>query len=421
MNNSYTSERYAYRVLGKEVYVSNDTRQTHLNNNDLIVGSSGSSKTGSVVYAQLKSLKDSSLVVVDTKGRLSAMFTKELKAKGYRVLNLDFVNPEKSCKYNPLDYVRKNIDGSPREMDIAKLVAALISADMDREPIWPMSARMYLEFFVAYALSALPKEDHNLYAVMRLYRAFTKELGEGGFISWLENHHDSFAKLRYDEIRANKLADKMTASIYGFINAAMFPFDISELKNIFDPGTNTACRNKEVLDIASLGERKTVLFVNVSDTDHSLDALVNLFYTQTLQTLISKADQRSDGQLKVPVRIIMDDFASSATIPDFDKIISVVRSRDIWLTMCVQSFTQLESLYTHEQALTIINNCDHIVYLGSNDIQSAEFMGTRALKTPEIILGMDRTKEYIIEGGKPAILVDKVPSYSYKETEVSIG
>jgi type IV secretory pathway TraG/TraD family ATPase VirD4 len=164
-----------------------------------------------------------------------------------------------------------------------------------------------------------------------------------------------------------------------------------------------------------------VLFVTVSDTDHSLDALVNLFYTQTLQTLISKADQRSDGQLKVPVRIIMDDFASSATIPDFDKIISVVRSRDIWLTMCVQSFTQLESLYPHAQALTLINKCDPLVYLGSNDIQSAEFMGTRALKTPEIILGMDRTKEYIIEGGKPAILVDKVPSYSYKETEVSIG
>ena len=415
------ANRYGFRPLGKGALVSNDTRRTHLNNNDLVVGTTGASKTGSLVYPQLKSLKDSSLIVVDTKGRLSSMFTKELKAKGYRVLNLDFVNPEKSCKYNPLDYIRRYADGSPREMDISKLVSALINDDFDRELIWPMSAKLYLEFFVAYALSALPEEDHNIYSVMRLYRAFTKELGEAGFIQWLDAHPDSFAKMRYDEISANKSADKMTASIYGFINAAMFPFDISELKNIFDPKFKRGEEDAEVLDIASLGEEKTVLFINVSDSDHSLDYIVNLFYTQALQTLMSKADERPDGQLKVPVRIILDDFASGATIPDFDKIISVVRSRDIWLTMCIQSFTQLESLYSHEKALTIINNCDHIIYMGSNDLGSAEFIGTRALKTPEIVLAMDRTKEYVIEGGKPAVLVDKITPYSYKDTEVTIA
>jgi hypothetical protein len=125
-----------------------------------------------------------------------------------------------------------------------------------------------------------------------------------------------------------------------------------------------------------------------------------------------------EGQLKIPVRIIMDDFASGALVPDFDKIISVVRSRDIWLTLCIQSLSQLESLYDHTQAKTIINNCDHIVFLGSNDLESAEFIGTRAGKTPEMILAMDRSKEYFIEGDKMAVLREKTPSYTYEEEPV---
>ncbi|WP_051638456.1 VirD4-like conjugal transfer protein, CD1115 family [Butyrivibrio sp. NC2002] len=412
------NSRYGYRVLGNGVYVSNDTRITKGNNNDLVVGASGSSKTGSLVYSQLKSLKDSSLIVADSKGQLCRMFTDELKQKGYEVLTLDFVNPHKSCKYNPLDYIRKDHRGRYREQDIAKLAAALIPLEIEqREPFWPMSARMYLEFFVAYALSALPKKDHNIYSVLRLYRAFIKKDGDTGFIPWLNENPDSFAKKRYDEMCGNNPADRTVASIYGFINSAIFPFDISEMRYIYDPYYNDSKYIKKTLDIASLGEKKTVLFLNVSDTDHSMDSLVNLFYTQALQTLIAKADESPGGQLKIPVRIILDDFASSAIIPDFDRILSVVRSRDIWLTICIQSFTQLESLYTYQQAQTIINNCDHIIYLGSNDIKSAEFIGTRARKTPESVLSMDRSMEYILEGGKPAMLVEKVPPYSYEDNE----
>ncbi len=146
-----------------------------------------------------------------------------------------------------------------------------------------------------------------------------------------------------------------------------------------------------------------------------MDALVNIFYTQALQTLVRQADANDadGGRLKVPVRIVMDDFASGALIPDFDRIISVIRSRDIWVTLCLQSLTQLESLYTSAQATTIINNCDHLLFLGGNDIKSAEFIGTRALCTPEVVLTMDRTKEYFIEGGNKARLVNKIRSYAY--------
>lgn len=409
--------RYGYRVLGKGICVSNDTRKTHLNNNDLICGSSGSSKTGSIIYTQLKTLDDSSLVVSDTKSRLYSMFKDELEMKGYKVLKLDFINPETSCIYNPLEYIRKYSSGKYSETDITKLVASLLPlGNLEREPFWIMSARIFLEFFISFALEALPEKEHTMYYVSRLYRAFTKENGSLGFVPWLDSHPDSFASVRYAEICGLKSADKTLSSIYGFINTALFPFDISEMRYIFDTDMKDREKGTEKLDIGMLGEQKTVLFLNISDVDHSLDTLVNIFFSQAIQTLILNADKNPDGRLRIPVRLIMDDFASSATIPDFDRIISVVRSRDLWLTLSIQSFTQLESIYTHEQAHTIISNCDHIVFLGSNDLRSAEFIGTRAMKPPESILNMDRTKEYFLEGGRPAVLADKIPPYSYTGT-----
>ncbi len=406
--------RYGGRILGKGIRISNNTRDTHLNNNDLIIGASGSSKTGSIVFTQLKTLTDSSLIVADTKGQLHGMFRDELESRGFKVRVLDFVNPEKSCSYNPLDYVRKTGNGTYNELDIMKISQALIPDNLDgREPYWAMSGRAVLEFFLSYTLCALPEEDHNMDTVCRLYRVFAEGL-EAGFIDWLEEHPVSFAAKRFAQIKSMQTAEKMMSSIYGFVNVALYPFDVEVLQNIFNPGYNEK-NETEMLNISSLGKEKTVLFLNISDTDHSIDNLVNLFYTQALQTLVSDADRRPGGQLMVPVRIIMDDFASGTLIPDFDKIISVVRSRDIWLTLCIQSLSQLESLYSHTQALTVINNCDHIVYLGSNDLSSAEFIGTRAGKTPETILRMDRSKEYYIEGGKTAVLKDKTPSYSYEE------
>jgi type IV secretion system protein VirD4 len=163
------------------------------------------------------------------------------------------------------------------------------------------------------------------------------------------------------------------------VNLAFKPFDYSEYRTIFSIDNSKNAKENN-FNIVSLARRKSVLFLNQSDNDHSMDALVNLFYTQTLQTLISEADAKEDGRLEVPVRLIIDDFASGAKLEDFDRIISVVRSRDIWLTMCMQSFTQLQTLYTSAQALTVINNCNHIIYLGSNDLGSAEFIGTRAKK-----------------------------------------
>ena len=401
--------RYYFRTLGEKVRISNDTRQTGLNNNDLICGASGAGKSGSIVYAQLKSLQDSSLIVVDSKNRMMDMFSEELREKGYRVQVLDFIHPEQSIRYNPLDYIRKGTKKNTyREQDIAN----------HHEKYWVLNSRTVMEFFIAYTLQALPEEDHHMQVVSRVARMFFSPTGEGTIRPWLDKHPDSLATKRYLQIKSMQAAEKMMASFFGFITLALRSFDYEETKVIFDPNVPS---KKGWLDITWLARKKTVLFLNVSDSDHSMDALVNIFYMQALQTLVAEADRRKDGQLQVPVRIVMDDFASGATIPDFDKIISVVRSRDIWLTLCIQSFTQLESLYSEAQALTIVNNCDHIVYLGGNDLKSAEFIGTRAMKTPEKILCMDRSMEYVLEAGKPAELIRKIPPYRFEEPETEMA
>lgn len=124
------------------------------------------------------------------------------------------------------------------------------------------------------------------------------------------------------------------------------------------------------------------------------------------------ADSRSDGKLKVPVRIIMDDFDASARIPDFDKIISVIRSRDISVSLILQSMTQLEAMYSHAEATTIINNCDHIIYLGSQDLQTVEFIGNRIFPTPDTVLCTPRGKAIVIETGEKAVIAGKIKPYS---------
>ncbi len=404
------SNRYSTRPLGKKLLVSNDTRITHCSNNDLIIGSSGSSKTGSIVYSQLKSLEDSSLVVVDTKSRLQKMFKRELEAKGFAVYTVDFVNPHRSAGYNPFCYIRRHEDGSIREQDIVSLAKALLPDCLDeKEKFWVIAARTYLEFPIAFTVSALPREDHNMITVGRLHRTFMKEMGVQGFLKWIEDNPQSFAGKKFEELNGWKNAEKMTSSINAFVTTAVTPFDTKELEYIFGA--------QKSIDLKELGRKKTVLFLNISDSDHSQDVLVNLLYTSLFQCLIAEADENKDGQLKVPVRIIMDDFASGATIDSFDKIISVVRSRDIWLTLCCQSMSQLYSLYSEAQALTIINNCDHIVYLGGMDLSTAQFIATHASRTPENILCMPRDKQYVLEAGKHVVLMEKIPSYSYGNTE----
>ncbi len=391
------------RILAENVSVSNDTKATGLNNNDMIIGSSGSGKTGGYVIPNLQNISGS-MVVSDTKGQLCRMFKNELKKKGYAVYTLDLVDPLRSCGFNPLSGIRRYANGRYREQDVLTL-ANTIMPTLDRyDPFWEKAAAGYLAFLIAYAMEVLDPEEQNMVSICKLHHAFIRPGGNLSFLQWSERNPDTFAARKYREINSSSNAEKMWSSIMEFANRALEPYEFEEARHIFE--------NPDCFDIRSLGRKKTVLFLNVSDTDRTFDHLVNVFYTQALQLLCSEADAAPDGRLKVPVRIIMDDFAASARIPDFDKVISVIRSREISVSLILQSMTQLESMYSHAEATTIVNNCDHLIYLGSQDLETAQFIGCRAYKTPESVLCMPRDKAILMTNGEKAVLVDKIKPYS---------
>lgn len=391
------------RILAENVSVSNDTKATGLNNNDMIIGSSGSGKTGGYVIPNLQNISGS-MVVSDTKGQLCRMFKNELKKKGYAVYTLDLVDPLRSCGFNPIGGIRRYANGRYREQDVLTL-ANTIMPTLDRyDPFWEKAAAGYLAFLIAYAMEVLDPEEQNMTSVCKLHHAFIRPGGNLSFLQWSERNPDTFAARKYREINSSSNAEKMWSSIMEFANRALEPYEFEEARHIFE--------NPDSFDIRSLGRKKTVLFLNVSDTDRTFDHLVNVFYTQALQLLCSEADAAPEGRLKVPVRIIMDDFAASARIPDFDKVISVIRSRDISVSLILQSMTQLESMYSHAEATTIVNNCDHLIYLGSQDLETAQFIGCRAYKTPESVLCMPRDKAILMTNGAKAVLVDKIKPYS---------
>lgn len=391
------------RILANGFEVSNDTKITGLNNNDMIIGSSGSGKTGGYVIPNLQNISES-MVVSDTKGQLARKFRKELEKKGYKVYILDFVNPMNSCGYNPLAEIRRYKNGKYHEQDILTLAHTIVPITYSTDPFWDQAAAGILTFIIAYCLEALPEKEHNMMTICELYRALISPNGMLPFELWTKNNPKSYSARKINQVISFKNVERTWACTLEFLNRALEPFLFDEAKEIF--------AKPEPFSPTILGQQKTVLFLNVSDTDSSLDRLINIFYTQTLQRLCSEADENPDGRLDVPVRIIMDDFAASAKIPDFHKIISVIRSRDISVSLILQSMTQLEAMYTHAEAITIINNCDHLLYLGCQDMETAEFIGCRSFKSADNVLCLPRNKAILIRNGSKAIVVDKIKPYS---------
>lgn len=403
MNRNKNTKRYGNRVFAVNESITDDTRITGLNNNDLIIGTSGTGKTGGYVIPALQNVSGS-LVVSDTKGQLYKHFGEELKGKGYNVVVLDFTDPSKSCGYNPLRYVRRRKNGSINEQDVLTISRVLSPMMTKDDPIWDMCAAGYIAFLISFCLEADAPEVHNMANVCETRRRFSQRNGELLFEGWVENHPSSFAAKKYYELLANRKAEKMWSSIEGFVSSHLEIFNCSDMDDIFN--------REDDFDLNRLGTEKTVIFVNQSDRDRAFDKVINLFHTQVLQTMCTQADANPDGRLKVPVRMILDDFASGSTIPDFDKVISVIRSRDISVSLIIQSLTQLETLYDHPTSITIVNNCDNILFLGGQDRETAEYIAYRAIKTTESVLMMPRDSAYLIRSGERAKLVKKIVPYS---------
>lgn len=391
---------HTYRILAKGKLMSNDTWVTGLNNNDLIIGPSGAGKTRGYVKPNVLQCNES-MIIADTKGDLIGELGPVLREKGYRLLHVNFKDLESSCGYNPLDYI--HYDGRREkynEQNIMTVAAALVPVTTLREPFWEEAARMYLTSLISYVLECLPEQEHSLKYVVELL----SELGNGNYAKLLNElkavKPDSFAVQTFRLFEGNHRAEKMDASIIGILSEKLNGLNFDGAVRMFS--------QKERIRFRDLGREKTAVFLSISDTDRSMDRLVGLFYTQALHELCVSADtDYPDHRLPVPVRFILDDFATNAYIPDFQNIISVIRSREIYVSIILQSITQLNALYGRENAETIINNCDNCLYLGGQDVETARFMSIKANKTMNSILTMPLNEAYLFTRGQKPQKIEK--------------
>lgn len=389
-----------YRILAKDRRINNNTWVTGLNNNDMIIGPSGAGKTRGYVKPNILQCNES-MIITDTKGMLKKEVGAVLKREGYKVINLDFTDCLHCVGYNPFDFIRyDDVRERYMEQDILTVATCIVPIEDSKDPFWELSARMYLECLISYVLECLPENEHTLESVVILHG----EMGSGNFAKLLDEleqiNPDSFAVSRYKMFKDTARAEKMYESIRGVLAEKLSIFSFDGTKALF----HKLCK----INFSDLGKEKTAVFLTISDTDRSMDKLANLFYTQALHTLCNSADRDyPDHRLKVPVRLILDDFAANVCIPDFDKIISIIRSREIYVSIILQSISQLESLYGHAKAMTILNNCDNCLYLGGQDVETAKYMGIKANKSINTILNMPLDNAWLFTRGKEPVMVEK--------------
>lgn len=396
----YITMKNGYRILAGDKTISNDTHATMLNNNDLIIGGSGSGKTSGYIKPNIANSTEQSIVVADTKGNLYGKFRELLESRGYTVYNIDFKDLCKSPHgYNPFDYIQvyeNNNDYS--QQDVQKMASFLCPKGSCDEDYWDITAQSFISCAIAYIMETEEKEDRNMNTLIEIFKMLNTNDFKSSIHDLSFENPNSYAVSCYQHIENTVKSDKTFASAMSVLNSHMFPFMTREALSMY-------CNDNKI-HLEELGNKKTALFLTISDSESSMYRAVNLLYKNAFDSLIKLADQQLDSRLKVPVHFYLDDFATNTLIPNFDNLISVIRSRDISVSIIIQNISQLAERYKG-MADTIIANCDHIIYLGSTDQATASFMSFKMKMMPSSICNLPRNKAYIMETGKKYVSTDK--------------
>ncbi|MBP3674176.1 MAG: type IV secretory system conjugative DNA transfer family protein [Oscillospiraceae bacterium] len=330
------------------------------NKNILVIGGSGSGKTRFFCKPSLLQAH-SSYVVTDPKGTLLPEVGTFLRRKKYRIKCLNLINFKKSMKYNPLAYIRS-------EKDILKLVNALImntkgEGEKSGEDFWVKAERLYYTALIGYIWYEAPDYEKNFITLLDLINASEAREDDETYQSPVDllfaeleaKEPEHFAVKQYKKFKM--AAGKTLKSILISCGARLAPFDIKELRDLME---------YDELELDTLGDEKTALFVILSDTDATFNFVCALMYSQLFNLLCDKADDFYGGRLPVHVRLILDEFANIGQIPNFDKLIATIRSREISAAIILQSQSQLKTIYK-DAADTIVGNCDSTLFLGGKE------------------------------------------------------
>ena len=385
-------------ILADGQYFSMNSYDTKINNNVLIVGTTGAGKTRSIVSPNILQASGS-YIVVDPKGNLYGKYKEFLEKKGYTVLKLNFAEPgdPESESYNYFHYIHS-------EQDIVKISHMLTyienkDAGYRADPFWDEAAVMLLSAINAYLYERSEPEYRTLKTISELVTFADMDEDCSGkktkldylFDQLRREKPDCFAVRQYDAYRLG--AGRTLKSILITLQAKL---------SVFTTKDHNKLLAKDTVDIHSIGQKKSALFVVVSDTDRSNDPLANIFFTQAMNELCSFADHQPDHRLPVDVRFILDDFATNVRINDFPRMISSIRSRGISCMLMIQAESQLDAAYGHD-GKTIIGNCDNYVYLGGNDVETAEHVARRCDRPLSDILYMPVETNWIFRRGQSPI------------------
>lgn len=330
------------------------------NKNVLVIGGSGSGKTRFYVKPNLMQMH-SSYCVTDPKGTIVLECGKMLEDNGYEIKILNTINFKKSMKYNPFAYLRS-------EKDILKLVQTIIAntkgeGEKAGEDFWVKAEKLYYTALIGYIFYEAPREEKNFATLLDMIDASEVREDDETYMNPIDRLFEALEKkepthFAVKQYKKYKLAAGKTAkSILISCGARLAPFDIQELRDLM---------KEDELELDTLGDRKTALFVIISDTDDTFNFVVSIMYSQLFNLLCDKADDEYGGRLPVHVRCLLDEFANIGLIPKFEKLIATIRSREISASIILQAQSQLKAIYK-DNADTIVGNCDSTLFLGGKE------------------------------------------------------
>ena len=367
------------KIFTQNVRMGLDGRKHRRNLNTVVVGGSGAGKTRFYAKPNLCQA-NTSFTVLDPKGELLRSTGHLLRQKGYEVRVLDLLNMEKSHCYNPFVYLRD-------DNDVQRLVTNLFKSttpkgSQSNDPFWDTAASMLLLALIFYLKYEAPPDEQNFPTVMEMLRAADVREDMDEYTSPLDELFERLEMREPDHIAVKYYKDyhsgsaKTLKSIQITLAARLEKFNLSSL---------AALTATDELDLPSLGEKKVALFALIPDNDTSFNFLVSILYTQLFQQLFYLADHKYGGSLPVPVHFLMDEFSNVSLPEDFSKILAVMRSRNVYVSIILQNVAALKALFEKEWE-SILGNCDEFLYLGGNETSthkliSESYLGKSTIDT----------------------------------------
>lgn len=357
----YSQKPYSQNILLTQNFrISLDTHKHRRCLNILVVGGSGAGKSRGFALPNIMQCC-CSMVITDPKAELLRKTGGLLEKKGYEVRVFDLINPDTSFCYNPFEYVHD-------DKDVLRLISNLIQnttpkGSQSSDPFWEKSETALLQALMLYLLHEAPPEEQNFAMIMEMLGSAQVKEEDEDYESPLDILFDRLEMRDPDSIAVKQYhiykqaAGKTAKSILISCGARLAPFDIAELRELM---------SYDELELDLVGDRKTALFVIISDTDDTFNFIVSIMYTQLFNLLCDRADDVYGGRLPIHVRCLLDEFANIGQIPKFEKLIATIRSREISASIILQSKSQLKAIYK-DNADTIEGNCDTTLFLGGKE------------------------------------------------------